>query len=37
LRTAEGERVVAVAHLADAGEEAGDGVEGDIDGNSDGA
>ena len=37
LRTAEGERVVGVAHLADAGEETSDGTDEDIDGNSDSA
>jgi len=37
LRTAEGERVVGVAHLADAGDDAPDGTDEDTDGNSDSA
>ena len=37
LRTAEGERVVGVAHLADAGDDAPDGTDEETDGNSDSA
>jgi len=37
LRTAEGERVVGVAHLADAGDDAPDGTDEEADGNSDSA